>query len=236
VFVNPAVRSSRSSRAGSLGSTEVALPDEIDTLTVVFAHDGADATSAVTALSVLSDALRLEGLDIDQRTRRTAELAGLHPTRSGLVRDVRTGMAVGVVGEVDPELGGKLSSALEGRRIGVLSLDVGRIADNSKTTRKSDLAQAVSRFPSSVFDLAFVAPDDVVAADIGKALVAAAGELVESVALFDVYRGTGVDSGSRSLAYRIKLSAEDHTLSEDEISAVRETCIAKAGELGARLR
>ncbi len=236
VFVNPAVRSSRSSRAGSLGSTEVALPDEIDTLTVVFAHDGVDATSAVTALSVLSDALRLEGLDIDQRTRRTAELAGLHPTRSGLVRDVRTGVAVGVVGEVDPELGGKLSSALEGRRIGVLSLDVGRIADNSKTTRKSDLAQAVSRFPSSVFDLAFVAPDDVVAADIGKALVAAAGELGESVALFDVYRGTGVDAGSRSLAYRIKLSAEDHTLSEDEISAVREACIAKAGELGARLR
>ena len=236
VFVNPAVRSSRSSRAGSLGSTEVALPDEIDTLTVVFAHDGADARSAVTALSVLSDSLRLEGLDIDQRTRRTAELAGLHPTRSGLVRDVRTGVAVGVVGEVDPELGAKLSSALEDRRIGVLSLDVGRIADNSKTTRKSELAQPVSRFPSSVFDLAFVVPDDVVAADIGKALVSAAGELGESVALFDVYRGTGVDQGSRSLAYRIKLSAEDHTLGEDEISAVREACMTQAGELGARLR
>ena len=84
--------------------------------------------------------------------------------------------------------------------------------------------------------MAFVAPDDVVAADIGKALVAAAGELGESVALFDVYRGTAVDSGIRSLAYRIKLSAEEHTLSEDEISAVREACIAKAGELGARLR
>ncbi len=236
IFINPAVRSGRSARAGSQGGREVAMPEEVDTITVVFAHDGADAATAVAALRILADALGLEGVEIDQRSRRTAELAGLHPTRSGLVRDTRTGVALGVVGEIDPNLANRLATALSSRRIAIVSLDIGRLADLSKATRRSELAQAVSRFPSSVFDMAFVLADDVVAGDLAKALRGALGDLAESVSLFDVYRGTGVEHGSRSLAFRIKISAEDRTLDEAEITSVRDACIASASNLGATLR
>ena len=237
VFVHPAVSSGRWARAGSQGGSEVAMPDEVDTITVVFAHDGADATTAVAALRMLSDSLGLEGVEIDQKTRRTAELAGLHPTRSGLVRDRRTGVALGVVGEIDPQTASRITPALSGRRVGILSLDIGRLGDTAKATRRSELAQVVSRFPSSIFDMAFVLADDVVAGDLAKALTAAAGELIESLSLFDVYRGPGVEAGSRSLAFRLKLSAEDRTLDDTDITAVRDACIAAAArELGATLR
>jgi phenylalanyl-tRNA synthetase beta chain len=84
--------------------------------------------------------------------------------------------------------------------------------------------------------MAFVLADDVVAGDLAKALRGALGDLAESVSLFDVYRGTGVEHGSRSLAFRIKISAEDRTLDEAEITSVRDACIASASNLGATLR
>lgn len=236
VFIHPSVRSSRSARAGSFGGSEVEMPDEVDTLTIAFAHEGADASTAVAALALFRQALRLEGLDIDQSTRRSVDLAGLHPTRSGLVRDTRTSVALGVVGEVDPEIAANISPSLEGRRIAIVSLDIGRLADPFTATRRSELAELVSRFPASSFDLAFSVPDVVVAADIEKGLRTATGDLQESVELFDVYRGIGLEPGQRSLAYRITLSSRDHTLDESEIAGIRKACVEAAASLGAVLR
>jgi phenylalanyl-tRNA synthetase beta chain len=60
--------------------------------------------------------------------------------------------------------------------------------------------------------------------------------LLVEVALFDVYRGPGVPDGSRSLAYRVRLQAADHTLTDSELADVRTKCIAAATKLGANLR
>ena len=63
------------------------------------------------------------------------------------------------------------------------------------------------------------------------------GELCEHVALFDVYRGKGVNEGSRSLAYRIRVSAPDRTLGDAELTAVRQAAIdAVRTATGAELR
>ena len=61
--------------------------------------------------------------------------------------------------------------------------------------------------------------------------------MLEQVELFDVYRGPGVDPGSRSLAFHLRFSALDHTLTEDELSALRRRCIeAVETTCGGRLR
>ena len=44
--------------------------------------------------------------------------------------------------------------------------------------------------------------------------------------LFDVYRGTGIADGRRSLAYTLRLEALDHTLTDDELADLRNRCIA----------
>jgi phenylalanyl-tRNA synthetase beta chain len=51
-----------------------------------------------------------------------------------------------------------------------------------------------------------------------------------------VYRGSGVPAGTRSLAYRLRLQAPDRTLTDADVAAVREGCIAAAAAVGATLR
>jgi phenylalanyl-tRNA synthetase beta chain len=92
-----------------------------------------------------------------------------------------------------------------------------------------------SRFPSAVVDLAFVTPREVHAADLAHAL-RHTSDLVESVRLFDVYEGPGLADGSRSLAYAVRFSSPERTLSDAEISEERLALIATAQSLNASLR
>jgi phenylalanyl-tRNA synthetase beta chain len=71
---------------------------------------------------------------------------------------------------------------------------------------------------------------------VEKAIKQAAGSLLVDVALFDVYRGAGVASDSRSLAYRLRLQAMDRTLSDAELTDVRSKVIAGVAKLDATLR
>jgi phenylalanyl-tRNA synthetase beta chain len=103
-------------------------------------------------------------------------------------------------------------------------------------TPKPAAAQFVSKYPSSDFDLALVAPEKVSTSTIQKAIRQAAGNIVVDVALFDVYRGKGVADDSRSLAFRIRLQASDRTLTEAEVAEARAKCIAAAEKNGATLR
>jgi phenylalanyl-tRNA synthetase beta chain len=96
--------------------------------------------------------------------------------------------------------------------------------------------RVVSRFPSSDIDLAFVLDDAVPAAHLTARLTTAAGALLDDLALFDVYRGPGIERGARSLAYRLRLQAPDHTLTDAEVALVRQACIEAAAAIGARLR
>ena len=70
---------------------------------------------------------------------------------------------------------------------------------------------------------------EVPAIDVENALRAGAGPLLEALRLFDVYAAPGVADGSRSLAYRLSLRAPDHTLTADEVNAVRDAAVAEAG-------
>ena len=84
----------------------------------------------------------------------------------------------------------------------------------------------VSRFPSADVDLAFVVGESVSAGEVRRTLLEAGGERLESVELFDVFRGPQLGDGRRSLALRLRFSALDHTLTEEELSALRSQCVA----------
>jgi phenylalanyl-tRNA synthetase beta chain len=72
---------------------------------------------------------------------------------------------------------------------------------------------------------------------VGEALRRAGGDLLESVHLFDVYRGRGIDEGARSLAYRLRFCAPDRTLTDEEVGELRTSCIdAVTKQFGASLR
>jgi phenylalanyl-tRNA synthetase beta chain len=95
----------------------------------------------------------------------------------------------------------------------------------------------VSRYPSSDVDLAFAVDDAVPASRVEAVLRQAAIPLCESLELFDVYRGPGAEEGKRSLAYRLRFCALDHTLTESEVAELRRRCIdAVQSALPATLR
>jgi phenylalanyl-tRNA synthetase beta chain len=60
---------------------------------------------------------------------------------------------------------------------------------------------------------------------VERTLVVEGGDLLESVLLFDVYRGESLGDGVRSLAYRLRFCALDRTLTDEEIGALRAACI-----------
>ncbi|MTE18271.1 phenylalanine--tRNA ligase subunit beta [Streptomyces sp. TRM43335] len=98
-------------------------------------------------------------------------------------------------------------------------------------------APRVSAFPVATQDVALVVDGSVPAAEVEAALREGAGELLESLRLFDVFTGEQLGEGKKSLAYALRFRAPDRTLTADEATAAREAAVAAAVErTGAVLR
>lgn len=98
-------------------------------------------------------------------------------------------------------------------------------------------APRISTYPVATQDVALVVPAGVPATEVESALREGAGELLESLRLFDVYTGDQVDGGSKSLAYALRFRAPDRTLTAEEVTAARDLAVARTAErFGAVLR
>ncbi|MDB1088991.1 phenylalanine--tRNA ligase subunit beta [Streptomyces sp. ACA25] len=98
-------------------------------------------------------------------------------------------------------------------------------------------APRISTFPVATQDVALVVDAAVPSAEVAEALRAGAGELLESLRLFDVYSGEQLGEGRKSLAYALRFRAPDRTLTADEATAAREGAVAEAvARTGAALR
>jgi phenylalanyl-tRNA synthetase beta chain len=91
-------------------------------------------------------------------------------------------------------------------------------------------APTPSPYPPLSFDVAFMVPPGVAAADLEEVLREAGGELLARLALFDAYQGPPLPAGHRNLAYRVVLRAPDRTLTDADGSAVRDRMAALAAE------
>lgn len=152
-----------------------------------------------------------------------------HPGRCAeLVVD---GAVVGHAGELHPRV---VAAAGLPARTSVMELDLDRVLAAATSVR---LERSLSGYPVAKEDVALVVAADVAAADVEAALRSGAGELLESVRLFDVYTGAQVGPGRKSLAYALRFRAPDRTLAVDEVGAAREGAVAAAAAAtGAHLR
>jgi phenylalanyl-tRNA synthetase beta chain len=91
-------------------------------------------------------------------------------------------------------------------------------------------APTPSPYPPLSFDVAFMVPPGVAAADLEEVLREAGGELLARLTLFDAYQGPPLPAGHRNLAYRVVLQAPDRTLTDADGSAVRDRMAALAAE------
>ncbi|MGD9999357.1 MAG: phenylalanine--tRNA ligase subunit beta [Ilumatobacteraceae bacterium] len=197
------------------------LPLEFEGLAVALA--GREAPSAMAVWREIARAMGF-GARVDQ----SKPPAGLHPTRSATLSVGRD--AVGAVGEIHPDV---LDAFDVTERVAWLELDL-----TAMLAVEPKIAQwrPVSRFPSTDLDLAFAVPESVTADKVDKAIRQAASGLLVGLELFDVFRGQGIDPGTRSLAYRLRLQAPDRTLTDAEVGGVKEKAAAALAKMGAVLR
>jgi phenylalanyl-tRNA synthetase beta chain len=146
-----------------------------------------------------------------------------HPGRTARL-ELRTGETIGYAGELHPKLLAELD--LPARTV-AMELDADALFDAAADVV---VARRISTYPISTQDVALVVGDAVVAQDVLEALRAGAGELLEDVALFDVYSGAGIEPGKKSLAFGLRFRAADRTLTADEASEARAAAVALAAE------
>ena len=93
------------------------------------------------------------------------------------------------------------------------------------------------KYPSVTRDLALICDEAVTVADVETVINASAGKLLRGVKLFDIYRGTGVPEGKKSMAFSLELRADDRTLTDtDSEQVVAKVLKALAEKLDASLR
>lgn len=163
-----------------------------------------------------------------QLIRKAAEVAPWHPGRCAQLTvrtaDGRTRI-IGAAGELHP--GVVRAFGLPERTCAVeLNLD-----DLLSVAPTGGEVRTLSAFPLAKEDVALVVDADVPAADVEAALRAGAGDLLESVSLFDVYTGPQVGEGKKSLAYRLNFRGLDRTLTQAEAGAARDAAVARAAAL-----
>jgi phenylalanyl-tRNA synthetase beta chain len=183
-----------------------------------------DVYDAVDALHAVVDALRVERIEL-----RAADVAGYQRGRSAEV--VAGDAVVGAVGEVATTVVAALG--LESPVVG-FEVDVDALAS---APRRDQRFRALSRYPASMIDLAFVADAAVPAAAMEATLRDAAGDLLEQVRCFDEFTADAMGAGRRSLAFALRLRAPDRTLTDTEVADLRRRAIdAVVAAHGAELR
>jgi phenylalanyl-tRNA synthetase beta chain len=95
----------------------------------------------------------------------------------------------------------------------------------------------LSEFMAVERDFAFIVDRSVKAADIVKAAESGDRSLITDVSVFDVYEGTGIPEGKKSVAIAVTLQPREHTLTDTEIEAVAQKIVTEvARKTGATLR
>ncbi len=158
---------------------------------------------------------------------RNVEHPALHPGQGSEI--VKAGRRVGLLGRLHPQLQTKLDldQAVFLFEFELHCLQQGRVPSYRK----------VSRFPAIRRDLAILVSEDTTARDVLECVRTTVGEHLSKLELFDVYRGEGVDSGRKSLAFSLTLQSSSRTLTDVEVDSIMtQTLDALRARHGAELR
>ena len=185
---------------------------------------GADFFTVKGAVEQLLERLGVMDWDI----AASSEEYSYHPGRCAVL--TVGGERLGVLGEIHPQVAENYGI---GERVYCFSLDIAlmyQYAQHEKTYKPLPKFPAVSR------DLALICDDEIPVLDLEKAIRRGAGDLLEEIRLFDVYRGSQIEAGKKSVAFSITLRSADSTLDDGQISACMKRVMKELEKAGAVLR
>ena len=143
----------------------------------------------------------------------------LHPGQSALI-SVNNDI-VGVIGKIHPQI--------TKEAVYVMEINLDKLL--SKKTGKMKYKE-ISKYPTVKKDIAILADKNIEASQIAMQIKKAAGSLLISSEVFDLYTGKGIPEGKKSLAYSLTFGSNDRTLTDEEINAILNKIIEKLSKIG----
>ncbi len=197
-------------------------PDELPTLCIgIYGKD----EDFFTLKGIVEEIMSLFGAHTQYK--RSGETY-LHPGRQAEV--LANNVPAAVLGEVHPKVAENYD--IDTRvYVAEIKLDVLYAINKRKTTYKP-----LPKFPAVERDFAMLCDADIPVGDLEKAIVSGGGRLLEKVELFDVYQGSQIPEGKKSVAYSVWLRSNEGTLTDAQIDDASGKIIAKLEKLGAQLR
>jgi phenylalanyl-tRNA synthetase beta chain len=178
---------------------------------------------AWAATDVIGLALALGRAFGQELTARADAAAPYHPGRCAAIA-LPDGTVLGHAGELHP----KVVTALDlPPRTCAAELDLDALI---RASGEPAQPRPLSTYPVAHSDVALVVDEPTPAAAVEAALRRGAGDDLESVTLFDIYRGDQVSEGKKSMAYRLSFRSSERTLKTEQVSAARDAAIAAAAE------
>lgn len=152
----------------------------------------------------------------------------LHPGRQAFVK--YRDNVIGYLGEVHPEVTDNYGIDT---RVYVAVLDMPEIVPFASFDRKYE---GIAKYPAVSRDISMVVPKNVLVGEIEQIIEQRGGKILEDYQLFDIYEGSQIKSGFKSVAYSITFRAKDRTLEESDVSNAMKKILNGLEGLGIELR
>ncbi len=157
-----------------------------------------------------------------------ADIPYLHPGRKAEI--FYEGISIGYLGEIHPTVAETYGIG-ERPYVGVLEID--KLVPLTTFDRKY---VHVARYPAVTRDLSMVMKKEILVGQIEAVLEKKGGNLLETYQLFDVYEGSQITAGYKSVAYALTFRAKDRTLSDQEVNDIMNEILKGLDKLGVSLR
>ncbi|MBQ2747127.1 MAG: phenylalanine--tRNA ligase subunit beta [Firmicutes bacterium] len=188
------------------------LPSEELSMSIGAYGEGEDFFTMKGRVETLLSMLGIKNLHFEAES----EYGAFHPGRCAriVIEDRGFPMELGIMGEVHPEVAESFGI---GTRAYVCELNFEYVIEKASIEKSY---KPLPKFPAMTRDIALIVSEEVKVGDLEKTIIAAGGNLLESVELFDVYRGKQVEEGKKSLAFSIVYRDAQKTLTDDDVQGV----------------
>lgn len=200
------------------------LPIESQKVAIGLYGNDADFYTLKGIVEKLLDVLNVAEYDIVPVTDNPT----FHPGRTA--KFVIGDRVLATLGEVHPKVAENYEM---NTKVYVAEIDADTAYDNKLGTRTH---KPLPKFPASTRDLAFVCDKSIPVLTLQKAIGEAVGKILEAVKLFDVYEGSQIEEGKKSVAFNIRMRSAERTLAEEELDGAMKRVIKALDKLGIELR
>ncbi|MBR5597443.1 MAG: phenylalanine--tRNA ligase subunit beta, partial [Lachnospiraceae bacterium] len=200
------------------------LPDERMQFTLGFYGDG----DFFTMKGVIEEYFDVLGMNKKVTYDPNAGKVFLHPGRQASI--IYDGVVLGYLGEVHPDV---LDNYDIGTKVYIAVLDMPNVEPFATFNRKYE---GIAKYPAVSRDISMVVPKNILVGQIEAVIAQRGGKILEGYNLFDVYEGSQIKEGFKSVAYSITFRAKDRTLEEADVSGAMKKILNGLEGLGIELR